>query len=255
MVTWQASALDCEPSAHTCRSWTLITPSTSSIPARISASETPRGVPSSRMFSVSRTMPTLDHRISAAIMQRERRVDPVLPGEQNARATRDHGGCRERVARHVDKRAAHVHIARHTPQQSRNYAVHHHPGRRHNHHQPRLHGHGRAEPVNGFHANPQRNHDQRGRIHEGSQHARPLVAESARVVCGPRLKVDRRKAQQKRQKIRCIVARLREQRQRMGAQSRHKRDHHIGQRGHQREAQYGLCSSSTRIPRAQRGHA
>ncbi len=43
------------------------TPSTASMPERITGSETPRGVPSSRMLRVSRTMPKLDQRMSAAM--------------------------------------------------------------------------------------------------------------------------------------------------------------------------------------------
>ncbi len=67
MVTWQARARDCEPRLQMCRSCTLTTPSTASMPERIWGRETPRGVPSSRIFSVSRTMPMLDQRISAAM--------------------------------------------------------------------------------------------------------------------------------------------------------------------------------------------
>ena len=57
----------CEPRLQTCRSWTSSTPSMPASVTRISASEMPRGVPSRRMLSVSRTMESDDQRISAAM--------------------------------------------------------------------------------------------------------------------------------------------------------------------------------------------
>jgi hypothetical protein len=100
---------------------------------------------------------------------------------------------------------------------------------------------GIREPVHGLNADPERDDDERGGVDEGGQHAGALVAEGARVVGRARLEVDRGKAEQQGQKIRGVVAGLRQQRQRVRAQPRNERDHHVGERGHQREAQNIGC--------------
>jgi hypothetical protein len=127
-------------------------------------SDMPRGVPSSRIFSVSRTMSTELHRISAAMTMREHRIDPVLPGKQNARAAGDHRSGRKRVPGHVDEGAAHVDVARHAPQQRGDDAIHHHACRGDPHHQPRLDDHRSAQAMDCLDADPKRDQYQRGGI-------------------------------------------------------------------------------------------
>jgi hypothetical protein len=68
--------------------------------------------------------------------QRENRVDPVLAGEQDARAAGDDGGGGERVAGHVEKGRAQVDVAGHAPEQGGDDAVHQHAGGGYDHHEP-----------------------------------------------------------------------------------------------------------------------
>ena len=94
---WQESAWVSEPILHTCRSCTSLTPPTARIADSIFSSFMPRGVPSSKMFSVSRTMPNPDHKISDANAERQRGINPVISRDQNGPASGDHGGGRKRV--------------------------------------------------------------------------------------------------------------------------------------------------------------
>ena len=92
MVTWQARARDCEPRLQTCRSWTLTTPSMASMPARICGErDAARRAFKQDVqgFADDADAGPEDERGDE---QRENRVDPVLAGEQNARAAGDDGG-------------------------------------------------------------------------------------------------------------------------------------------------------------------
>ena len=103
------------------------------------------------------------------------------------------------------------------------------------------HGDRGAEPVHGLHADPQRDDDQRACVDERRQHAGALVAEGSGVVGRAGLEVDGDKAEQESQKIRDVVARFRQQRQRVGAQSGNEGDHDVSERGRQRDAQNQSC--------------
>ncbi len=242
MVTWQARARDFEPRLQTCRSWTLMTPSTASMPERISSSETPRGVPSSRIFRVSRTMPEAGPEDQRGNEQRENGVDPVLAGEQDARAAGDDSGGGERVAGHVQKGRAQVHVAGHAPQQRGNHAVHHHAGRGHEDHQPGLHRHRCESRWTASMAIHSEMTMSVAGVEKGGQHAGALVAKGLGMAGRAGLEVDGGKAEQQGEEIGDVVAGLGQQRQRVGAQAGHKGDRHIGERGRQRDAQYGLGS-------------
>ena len=167
--------------------------------------------------------------------QREGGIDPVVAGEQNARAAGNDRRGRKRVAGHVQKSRAQIHVAGHAPQQSRNHAIHYYARGSHDHHQPRLDRNRRIEPVDGFDGYPDGNGYQRSRVDECGQHAGPLIAEGLRWVGGAGLIVDRNKAEQQGQKIGEVVARFGEQRQRVSAQPSHEGDCHVSQRGHQRK--------------------
>ena len=119
--------------------------------------------------------------MSAAMSKREDGVDPVLTGEEDARAAGDDGGRGERVAGHVEEGGAQVDVARHAPEQGGDDAVHDDAGGSDDHHQARLHGDGSAEAVNGFDGDPEGDDDERGGIDEGSQDAGALVAEGLGV--------------------------------------------------------------------------
>ena len=66
--------------------------------------------------------------------QGEDGVDPVLSGEEDARAAGDDRGGGKRVSCHVQEGRAHVDVAGHSPQQSGNDAVHQDSGGSHDHH-------------------------------------------------------------------------------------------------------------------------
>ena len=169
-------------------------------------------------------MPTLDQRMSAAISSERTGSIQFWPVSRMPDAAGDDRGGGKRVAGHVQEGAAQVHVAGHAPQQRGDHAVHHHAGRGHDHHQSGLHGDGSAEPVHGLDGDPERDDDQRAGVDESGQHAGALVAEGRGVVGRARLEVDGGKAEQEGQKIGDVVAGLREQRQRVGAQTGHKGD-------------------------------
>ena len=88
MVTWQARARDCEPRLQTCRSWTLTTPSTASMPERISEQrDAARRAFKQNVegFADDADAGPEDERGDE---QRENGIDPVLAGEENARRRR-----------------------------------------------------------------------------------------------------------------------------------------------------------------------
>ena len=224
MVTWQARARDWEPRLQTWRSWTLTTPSTASMPERISVERDAARRAFQKDVEGFADDADAGPEDERGDEQREGGVDPVVAGEQDARAAGDDGGCRERVAGHVEKGGAQVDVAGHAPQQSGDHAVHHHAGGGHDHHEPGCTATGAREPVDGFDADPEGDDDERGRIDEGGQHAGPLVAEGLGVVGGAGLEVDGGKAEQEGQEIGDVVAGLGEQGQRVGAQPGHKGD-------------------------------
>ena len=169
----------------------------------------------------------------------------MRPVKQDAGASGDDRGCRKGVAGHVEEGAAHVDVAGHSPEKRGDYAIHHHAGGGHNHHQFRLDGDWSAEAVDGFDGDPDGDDDERGGIDEGGQYAGALVAEGLGVGGRAGLKIDCNKTEQERQEIGDVVARFREQGKRVGAQSGDKGDDHVRQRGDEREAQNGLCPGCT----------
>ena len=200
-------------------------------------------------------MPMLDQRMSAA-MSSERTGSIQFWPVSRMPAPPAMTAAVESVSPAMWRKArAQVHVAGHAPEQRGDHAVHQHAGGGHDHHQPGLHGDWRAEAMDGFNADPERDDDERGGIDEGGQHAGALVAEGPGVVGGARLEVDGGKAEQEGEKIGDVVAGLREQRERVGAQAGNEGDHDVGQRGHQREAQHGLWSGLRPCRRAPRGHA
>ena len=163
--------------------------------------------------------------------ERKDGIDPVLAGEKDPSAAGYNGSGGERVAGHMDKGRAHVHVAGHAPEQRGNHAVHQDAGGGHDHHQPGLHGNGGREAMDGLDGDPERDNDERGCVDESGQNAGALVAKGFGVAGGARLEVDGGKAEQQGEKVGNVMPSLLEQRQRVGAQTGHKGDHNIAERG------------------------
>ena len=181
--------------------------------------------------------------------KRENGIDPVVTGEENAKAACDDGSGGKRVASHVQEGAAEVDVAGYAPQKRGDDAVHDDACGGHNHHDAGLNGDGGAETVHRFHGDPERDDDERGSVDEGSEDAGALVAEGAGLVGRARLEVDRNKTEQEGQEIGDVVAGFGEQRQRVSAQAGDEGDNDVGQRGGQRDAQDEGCAVWTFVSR------
>jgi len=175
--------------------------------------------------------------------QREDGVDPVLAGEEDARAAGDDGSGGERVPGHVDEGRAHVDVAGHAPEQGGDDAVHEDAGGGYGHHEPGLDGDGAGEAMDGFGGDPEGNDDEGARVDEGGEDAGALVAEGFGLAGGAGLEVDGDEAEQEGEEVRNVVAGLREEREGVGAQAGDEGDQHVGERGHKREAEDGLGSA------------
>ena len=138
--------------------------------------------------------------------EREDGVDPGMSGEEDGCASDDDGGGGECVSGHVEEGAAHVDVARDTPEEGGDDAVHDDAGGGDNHHQARLDSDGSTEAVDGFDADPDGDDDESGGIDEGGKDSRSLVAEGFGVVGGPGLEVDGGEAEEQGQKVRGVVA-------------------------------------------------
>src|SRR2546430_870870 len=130
---------------------------------RISGTESPRGVPSSRIFIDSRTMEMELHRISAAMSSES-------TGSIQLRWVKRMAGQENESQNIVNATLA--------SKKKRGVAtLHHHTRRGNDHHEPWLDRDRTAETVDGLDRDAARNDDEGQRIEECRQHAGALVAE------------------------------------------------------------------------------
>lgn len=181
--------------------------------------------------------------------ERQGRIDPVLAAEENAGASGDDGSGGEGVSGHVNKGAAEIDVAGHSPQKGGDDAVHENASCGNDHHETGVHVDRRAEAMDCLNGDPDGDDDQRCCIDERSEDAGALIAEGLGIVGGTRLKVDGGKTEEESQEIRDVVARFGQESKRVGAQPRDKRDNNIREGGYQREAKDGLSPLRARAGR------
>ena len=109
------------PDAVSCTSFT---PSIERMAVSTSSSFSPRGVPSSRIFNVSRTISESRPQNQHANSDGERWVDPESCRGRELPSSCNHRGRGERVANFMEQRAAKVDVASGAVQQSRNRSIH-----------------------------------------------------------------------------------------------------------------------------------
>ena len=168
-------------------------------------------------------------------------IDPGAASEKDSCASGDDGGGGEGVPCHVEEGAAHIDVARATPQEGSNDAVHDDACGGDTHHQLWLDGNRSAETVEGLDGDPDRDHDQGCRVDEGGENSGTLVAESLGVVAGAALEVNGYEAEKQGQEVGGVVTRLREQGEGVGAEAEDKGDSDVGEGSYEGEAKYGLC--------------
>ena len=150
----------------------------------------PRGVPSSRMLSVSRTMLIelqQDHRGDE---QREHGVDPALPVKRMA-APPTMTAAVESVSPSMCRKTLRMLTSpekRHSRAATVPFMMT--PASATIHHQPGLHLDRHAETVDGGNSDPAGEHDQCGGVDEGGEYAGALVTKGLLVVGRARLEVD-----------------------------------------------------------------
>ena len=136
----------------------------------------------------------------------------------------------------MNEGAADVDITRGGPEQGGNDAIHEYAGSGDDHHQPGLHLHRFAEPMDGSDGDPDGDHDQGQRVEKGSQDAGALITKGLLIGGRAGLEVNRDKRKQQRQKVGDVVPGLRDKGQRMSTYPGKEGKRHIGQRRQQRDA-------------------
>ncbi len=172
-------------------------------------------------------------------------VDPVLAGELDGEASGDNGGGGEGVAGHVDEGGAHVDVACDGPEEGSDDAVHEDSGGGDGHHDVGVHCDWFAEAVDGFNADPERYNDQGCCVEEGGEDAGTLVAKGFPGVRRASLKVDGNEGEREGEEVGGVVASLREQRERVGADAGNQGEHHVDQGGEHGEPQNPLGAGGT----------
>ena len=197
--------------------------------------ETARGVPSSRMLRVSRTMVTELQRIMPAMMSERTGSIHIMPVKRMASAAGDDGGGGERVAQHVEEDGADVDVAGELPEQGGDGAVHQDAGGGDVHHQAGLHGDGGVEAMDGGDGDPGGEDDEGEGVDEGGEDAGALVAEGLLVGGGAALEVDGDEGEQDGEHVGDVVAGLGDEGEGVGAQAEVEGGEDIGRGERHRE--------------------